>query len=59
MTFNFSSTGGTPTFVGQPGAFYGSFDLEKDVEYTIVFTSFDHEAFGDSRNSNEMVPAKK
>ena len=39
--------GGTPTFVGQPGAFYGSFDLEKDVEYTIVFTSFDHEAFGD------------
>tara|TARA_B100001093_G_C26838999_1_gene1019664 strand:- start:2231 stop:2902 length:672 start_codon:yes stop_codon:yes gene_type:complete len=37
---------GTPSFVGQPGAFYGSFDLEKDVDYTIVFTSFDYEAFG-------------
>ena len=39
--------GGTPSFVGQPGAFYGSFDLVKDTEYTIVFTSFDYEAFGD------------
>lgn len=38
--------GGTPSFVGQPGAFYGSFDLEKGVDYTIVFTSFDYEAFG-------------
>ena len=37
---------GTPSFVGQPGAFYGSFDLEKGIDYTIVFTSFDYEAFG-------------
>jgi len=37
---------GTPSFVGQPGAFYGSFDLVKDTEYTIVFTSLDYEAFG-------------
>ena len=37
---------GTPSFVGQPGAFYGSFDLEQGVDYTIVFTSFDYEAFG-------------
>ena len=39
--------GGTPSFVGQPGAFYGSFDLVKGTDYTIVFTSFDYEAFGD------------
>ena len=39
--------GGTPSFVGQPGAFYGSFDLVKGTDYTVVFTSFDHEAFGD------------
>ena len=38
--------GGTPSFVGLPGAFYGSFDLVKDTEYTIVFTSLDYEAFG-------------
>lgn len=37
---------GTPSFVGEPGAFYGSFDLEQGVDYTIVFTSFDYEAFG-------------
>ena len=36
----------TPSFVGEPGAFYGSFDLEQGVDYTIVFTSFDYEAFG-------------
>ena len=39
--------GGTPSFVGQPGAFNGSFDLVKGTDYTIVFTSFDYEAFGD------------
>lgn len=38
--------GGTPSFVGQPGAFNGSFDLVKGTDYTIVFTSFDYEAFG-------------
>ena len=37
---------GTPSFVGEPGAFSGSFDLEQGVDYTIVFTSFDYEAFG-------------
>jgi hypothetical protein len=37
---------GTPSFVGQPGAFSGSFDLEQGIDYTIVFTSFDYEAFG-------------
>ena len=37
---------GTPSFVGEPGAFNGSFDLEQGVDYTIVFTSFDYEAFG-------------
>ena len=37
---------GTPSFVGQPGAFYGSFDLVKGTDYTIVFSSFDYEAFG-------------
>ena len=37
---------GTPSFVGQPGAFNGSFDLVKGTDYTIVFTSFDYEAFG-------------
>jgi len=38
---------GTPSWAGQPGAFYGSFDLVQGTEYTIVFTSFDYEAFGD------------
>ena len=38
--------GSTPSFVGQPGAFYGSFDLEQGIDYTIVFSSFDYEAFG-------------
>ena len=38
--------GGTPSFVGLPGAFNGSFDLVKGTDYTIVFTSFDYEAFG-------------
>ena len=38
--------GGTPSFVGEPGAFNGSFDLEQGVDYTIVFSSFDYEAFG-------------
>jgi hypothetical protein len=38
--------GSTPSFVGQPGAFYGSFDLEQGTDYTIVFSSFDYEAFG-------------
>ena len=37
---------GTPTWAGQPGAFYGSFDLEQGIDYTIVFSSFDYEAFG-------------
>jgi hypothetical protein len=37
---------GTPSWAGQPGAFYGSFDLEQGIDYTIVFTSFDYEAFG-------------
>jgi hypothetical protein len=37
---------GTPSFVGEPGAFSGSFDLEQGIDYTIVFTSFDYEAFG-------------
>jgi len=35
-----------PSFIGEPGAFSGSFDLEKGVDYTIVFSSFDYEAFG-------------
>ena len=38
--------GDVPSFVGQPGAFYGSFDLERGTDYTIVFSSFDYEAFG-------------
>ena len=38
--------GDVPSFVGQPGAFYGSFDLVKGTDYTIVFSSFDYEAFG-------------
>ena len=33
-------------FIGEPGAFSGSFDLEKGIDYTIVFSSFDYEAFG-------------
>ena len=37
---------GVPSWAGQPGAFYGSFDLEQGTDYTIVFTSFDYEAFG-------------
>ena len=37
---------GTPSWAGQPGAFYGSFDLVKGTDYTIVFSSFDYEAFG-------------
>ena len=37
---------GVPSWAGQPGAFYGSFDLEKGVDYTVVFSSFDYEAFG-------------
>ena len=35
-----------PSFIGEPGAFSGSFDLEKGIDYTIVFSSFDYEAFG-------------
>ena len=35
-----------PSSAGQPGAFYGSFDLEQGTDYTIVFSSFDYEAFG-------------
>ena len=38
--------GDPPSYVGQPGAFYGSFDLVKGTDYTIVFSSFDYEAFG-------------
>ena len=37
---------GVPSWAGQPGAFYGSFDLVKGTDYTIVFSSFDYEAFG-------------
>ena len=37
---------GVPSWAGQPGAFYGSFDLVKGTNYTIVFSSFDYEAFG-------------
>jgi hypothetical protein len=37
---------GVPSWAGQPGAFYGSFDLEQGTDYTIVFSSFDYEAFG-------------
>ena len=35
-----------PSWAGQPGAFYGSFDLVKGTDYTVVFSSFDYEAFG-------------
>ena len=37
---------GVPSWAGQPGAFYGSFDLVKGTDYTVVFSSFDYEAFG-------------